>query len=55
MNYAIAKYNASTIGSKYPCAMKYQSATVGYTHLYPTLETGAPALDETCNPLIQNN
>ena len=55
MNYAIAKYNASTIGSKYPCAMKYQSATVGYTHLYPTLETGAPVLDETCNPLIQNN
>ena len=55
MNYAIAKYNASTIGSKYPCEMKYQSATVGYTHLYPTLETGAPALDETCNPLIQNN
>ena len=55
MNYAIAKYNASTIGSKYPCEMKYQSAKVGYTHLYPTLETGAPALDETCNPLIQNN
>jgi hypothetical protein len=55
MNYAIAKYNASTIGSKYPCAMNYQTATVGYTHLYPTLETGAPALDETCNPLIQNN
>ena len=37
MNLGIDKYNDTTIGVKYPCIMQYQSATVGYTHLYPTL------------------
>lgn len=55
MNYAIAKYNESKIGKDYPCQMKYQTSSVGYTHLYPTLETGAPTLDSTNNPLVQNN
>ena len=55
MNYAIWKYNSSTIGAKYPCQMHYQSSTVGYTHLYPTLETGVPAVENSWNPLIQNN
>ena len=55
MNYAIWKYNSSTIGTKYPCQMHYQSSTVGYTHLYPTLEAGVPAVEDSWNPLIQNN
>ena len=55
MNYAIWKYNSSTIGTKYPCEMHYQSSTVGYTHLYPTLETGVPTEESNWNPLIQNN
>lgn len=55
MNYAIAKYNESKIGEDYPCQMKYQTSSVGYTHLYPTLVTGAPALDSASNPLVQNN
>ena len=55
MNYAIWKYNSSAIGAKYPCQMHYQSSTVGYTHLYPTLETGVPAVENSWNPLIQNN
>ena len=37
MNLGIAKYNATAVGAKYPCQMQYQSSTVGYTHLYPTL------------------
>ncbi len=55
MNYAIWKYNSSAIGAKYPCQMHYQSSSVGYTHLYPTLETGVPAVENSWNPLIQNN
>ena len=55
MNYAIAKYNESKIGVDYPCQMKYQTSSVGYTHLYPTLVTGAPTLDSASNPLVQNN
>ena len=55
MNYAIWKYNSSTIGTKYPCQMHYQSSMVGYTHLYPTLEAGVPAVEDSWNPLIQNN
>ena len=55
MNYAIWKYNSSAIGAKYPCQMHYQSSSVGYTHLYPTLETGAPTVESNWNPLIQNN
>ena len=55
MNYAIARYNSGSVGSKYPCNMQYSTSEVGYTHLYPVLITGAPALDESCNPLLQNN
>ena len=55
MNYAIAKYNSSAIGTKYPCQMQYQTSSVGYTHLYPTLVGGAPAEDSNSNPLVQNN
>jgi hypothetical protein len=55
MNYAIAKYNESKIGEDYPCKMKYQTSSVGYTHLYPTLVTGAPTLESASNPLVQNN
>ena len=55
MNYAIWKYNSSAVGAKYPCQMHYQSSSVGYTHLYPTLETGAPTVESNWNPLIQNN
>ena len=55
MNYAIAKYNSSTIGTKYPCQMQYQTSSVGYTHLYPTLVDGAPAENASWNPLVQNN
>ena len=55
MNYAIWKYNQSDIGKKYPCTMKYQTSSVGYTHLYPILVTGAPAENASWNPLIQNN
>ena len=55
MNYAIWKYNQSEIGKKYPCTMKYQASSVGYTHLYPTLITGAPSVESSWNPLIQNN
>ena len=55
MNYAIAKYNTSTVGTKYPCEMKYKASDTGYSHLYPTLVDGAPSLDSSANPLIQNN
>ena len=55
MNYAIAKYNESTIGQTYPCQMQYQASEIGYSHLYPTLINGAPALDNSANPLTQNN
>ena len=55
MNYAIWKYNSSTVGQKYPCNMQYQSSSVGYAHLYPTLVTGAPSVESSWNPLIQNN
>ena len=37
MNQGIEKYNSSKTGSKYPCKMRYQTSSVGYTHLYPTL------------------
>ena len=49
------KYNSSTVGQKYPCNMQYQSSSVGYAHLYPTLVTGAPSVESSWNPLIQNN
>lgn len=55
MNYAIAKFNASAAGAKYPCKMKYKAAETGYNHLYPILVNGAPALDSSANPLTQNN
>ena len=55
MNYAIWKYNSSTVGKKYPCSMQYQVSTVGYANLYPTLITGAPSVESNWNPLIQNN
>jgi hypothetical protein len=55
MNYAIWKYNSSTVGQKYPCNMQYQTSSVGYAHLYPTLVTGAPSVESSWNPLIQNN
>ncbi len=55
MNYAIAKYNESKIGKEYPCQMKYKASEVGYSHLYPTLINGAPAMDDSANPLVQNN
>ncbi|WP_027455584.1 fimbrillin family protein [Xylanibacter brevis] len=55
MNYAIAKYNESKLGKDYPCEMKYKASEVGYSHLYPTLINGAPAMDDSANPLVQNN
>ena len=55
MNYAIAKYNASTIGLQYPCEMQYKASPTGYNHLYPKLVNGAPALNSSANPLTQNN
>ena len=55
MNYAIAKYNESKLGKDYPCQMQYKASEVGYSHLYPTLINGAPAMDDSANPLVQNN
>ena len=55
MNYAIWKYNSSTVGAKYPCQMHFQASTVGYTHLYPTLQSGVPTVESNWNPLTQNN
>lgn len=55
MNYAIAKYNASKLGKDYPCQMQYKASEVGYAHLYPLLINGAPAMDGSANPLVQNN
>lgn len=37
MNQGIEKYNSSTIGTKYPCKMIFQTSTTGYTNQYPTL------------------
>ena len=37
MNQGIEMYNSSTIGTKYPCKMIYQTSTTGYTNQYPTL------------------
>lgn len=55
MNYAISRYNASAVGLKYPCLMHYEASAVGYAHLYPVLKSGAPVVEESWNPLIQNN
>ena len=55
MNYAISRYNSSTIGSGYPCNMQYRTSSVGYTHLYPVLVHGAPVVESSWNPLLQNN
>ena len=55
MNYAIWKYNNSDAGKDYPCQMHYQTSSVGYTHLYPTLVAGQPTENASWNPLIQNN
>lgn len=55
MNYAISQYNATGAGAKYPCQMHYEESTEGYVHLYPELKTGVAAVEESWNPLIQNN
>jgi len=55
MNYALWKYNTSTVGLSYPCQLHYEVSSVGYTNQYPTLEADAPEENASWNPLIQNN
>ncbi len=55
MNYAIYKYNTSEQGTAYPCNMHFESSSVGYGHLYPVLTPGVPVIEESWNPLSQNN
>ncbi len=65
MNYAIYKYNSTTVGSVSPCNAHFVANTVGYDHQYPELKAGAPnsTSDDTgykdnynsLNVLKQNN
>jgi len=65
MNYAIYKYNSTTVGSVSPCNVHFEANTVGYDNHYPKLVSGAPnSTDDTTgytgsyeslNVLKQNN
>ncbi len=65
MNYAIYKYNQSTVGKVSPCNVHFVANTVGYDNNYPQLVSGAPNSDsdatgykdkyESLNVLKQNN
>ncbi len=65
MNYAIYKYNSTTVGSVSPCNVHFVANSTGYDNKYPHLVTGAPNSDddtteckgkyEELNVLKQNN
>ncbi len=65
MNYAIYKYNSTTVGSVSPCNVHFEANTTGYDHNYPQLVSGAPNSTsdntgyagnyESLNVLEQNN
>ncbi len=65
MNYAIYKYNSTTVGSVSPCNVHFVANTTGYDNNYPQLVSGAPnSTDDTTgykdnyeslNVLKQNN
>lgn len=38
MNQGIDVYNSTTVGTDYPCNLRYEQSTVGYTHRYPILK-----------------
>ncbi len=42
MNYAIYRYNSTTVGSVSPCNAHFVANTEGYDNLYPALTSGAP-------------
>ncbi len=42
MNYAIYRYNSTTVGSVSPCNAHFVANSEGYDHRYPQLEAGAP-------------
>ncbi len=65
LNYAIWKYNSTTVGKVSPCRAHFVSNTTGYDNRYPELEDGAPGSSKdltgyansysTLNVLKQNN
>ncbi len=65
MNYAIYKYNSTTVGKVAPCNSHFVTNSVGYDNKYPQLVSGAPNSDsdatdykdnyESLNVLKQNN
>ncbi len=65
MNYAIYRYNSTTVGSVAPCRVHYVCNTTGYDNRYPELVKGAPNSDldttgykgkySSLNVLKQNN
>ena len=38
MNKGIEEYNSTPVGVSYPCNLRYNQSTVGYTNRYPTLQ-----------------
>ncbi len=38
MNQGIDVYNSTTVGTDYPCNLRYEQSSVGYTHRYPILK-----------------
>lgn len=55
MNYAIYRFNSSSVGTTHPCNAHYVNNSTGYVHRYPELIGGVPAAGQYANPLEQKN
>lgn len=55
MNYAIYRYNQTSVGSTHKCNAHYENNSTGYVHKYPELKANEPTQEQYDNPLEQNN
>lgn len=55
MNYAIYRYNDSSVGTTHPCNAHYVNNSTGYVHRYPELVSGVPSPEQYADPLKQKN
>lgn len=55
MNYAIFRFNQTSVGTTHKCTAHYENNSTGYVHRYPELLINEPTAEQYANPLDQKN
>lgn len=55
MNYAIFRFNQTSVGKTHKCTAHYENNSTGYVHKYPELLKEEPTAEQYANPLEQKN